>query len=189
MTLTAAAKIELIEAALAGGKYRTLQKQLRELRDAQQIILQRYLSDSYESLKEEAQRLIDELRPIAEAQDAIEIVEQKTDEVLASLPTEVIANNSGVDDHCSDTEAHRDATTKSELPEKLKSDCTELTDQQISYLNNLDPCAIYRNMTQENAVRLAPGTYDTWRDVQEILGVSTLPRHIARQKYGYSSAV
>lgn len=94
MTLTAAAKIELIETALADGKYRTLQKQLRELRDAQQIIIQHYLSDSHESLKAEAQRLIDELRMIAETQDAIETVKQKTDEVLAPSPTGTVANNS-----------------------------------------------------------------------------------------------
>lgn len=189
MTLTAAAKIELIEAALADSKYRTLQKQLRELRDAQQITLQRYLSDSHESLKEEAQRIILELKPIAETQNAT--VEQKTDEVLVSLPAGTIANNSDFDNRTSNTETPQDAdaTTKSELPETLKSGYTKLTDQQTNYLNNLDPMEIYRNMTQENAVRLAPGTYDKWRDVQEILGVPTLSRHIARQKYGYSSVV
>lgn len=120
MTLTAAAKIELIETALADGKYRTLQKQLRELRDAQQIILQRYLSDSHESLKEEAQRLIDELRPIAETQNAIETAEQRTDKVLASLPTETIANNLNFGNLTSDTEVPQDATTTVE--QKLESE-------------------------------------------------------------------
>ncbi len=94
MTLTAAAKIELIETALANGKYRTLQKQLKALRDEQQIILQGYLSDSHEALKAEAQRIILELKPITEAETQGETttatVEQKADEVLASLPTEIV---------------------------------------------------------------------------------------------------
>lgn len=92
MTLTAAAKIELIEIALADGKYRTLQKQLRELRDAQEIRIEHYLSDSHESLKAEAQRIILELKPIAQAQN--ETVDQKIDEVLASLPAGTIVDNS-----------------------------------------------------------------------------------------------
>jgi hypothetical protein len=139
MALSAAAKIELIETALADGKYRTLQKQLRELRDAQQIILQRYLSDSHESLKAESQRIILELKPIVETQDAIETVEeksgvddighkelnvqvkepsshkasgvladfldtltkqgQKISEVISSLPTGTIVDNSDFGDH------------------------------------------------------------------------------------------
>jgi len=63
MTLTAAAKIELIETTLADGKYRTLQKQLKELKDAEQITTRCYLSNSHELLKAEAQRIILELKP------------------------------------------------------------------------------------------------------------------------------
>lgn len=107
MTLSAATKIELIEIALADGKYRTLQKQLRYLRNTQQIIVQRYLNDSHESLKAEAQRLIDELRPIA------------TDETLASLPTETIANNSDFNDCTSDTAVPQDVTT---VEQKLETE-------------------------------------------------------------------
>jgi hypothetical protein len=100
MTLTPAAKIELIEAALADGKYRTLQKQLRQLRDAQEIRLKGYLSDSHESLKAEAQRIILELKPIAETQDATltATVERKVKKVLASLPAGTITNNSDFGD-------------------------------------------------------------------------------------------
>ena len=71
MTLSAAAKIELIETALADGKYRTLQKQLRYLRNTQQITIQGYLSDTHESLKAEAKRIIESLKPIAKTQDAV----------------------------------------------------------------------------------------------------------------------
>ena len=65
----------------------------------------------------------------------------------------------------------------------------EKAHQQAEYLMNADPMGIYRDMTQENAVRLAPGTYDKWREVQEKLGNPSLPRHIARQKYGYTSDI
>lgn len=100
MTLSAATKVELIEIALADGKYRTLQKQLKELRDAQEIRLECYLSDSHESLRAEAQRIIVELKPIAEIQDETitATVERKVKKVLASLPVRTITNNSDFGD-------------------------------------------------------------------------------------------
>jgi hypothetical protein len=98
MTLTAAAKIELIEIALADGKYRTLQKKLRYLRNTQQITIQGYLSDSHESLKAEAQRIILELKQIAETQDTIPTLERKVKKVLASLPADTIVDNSDFSD-------------------------------------------------------------------------------------------
>lgn len=53
---------------------------------------------------------------------------------------------------------------------------TDQKAQQLAeYLATVDPMGVYRMMTQENAVRLAPGTYDKWRDVQEKLGNPSLP--------------
>lgn len=96
--MTAAAKIDWIQEALDSGNYRTLQRQLKALRDAQMVRIEICLNASYKELKAQAERLIAALKPIAETQDVIEIVEQKIDKVRASLPEGTIANNS---DFCS----------------------------------------------------------------------------------------
>lgn len=138
--MTAATKVQKLENAIANG-YRALQIQLRDLRDAQLIMIEVSLNVNFEVLKAEAQRLIDAYKPIVETGNAIATNEEK-------------------------------ATAEQRKQE---------------YLNNADPMGIYRNMTQENAVMLAPGTYETWRDIQEELGQPSLPRHIARQKYNYAT--
>jgi hypothetical protein len=70
-----------------------------------------------------------------------------------------------------------------------RSTVEQKAQQHAEYLMNVDPMGIYCDMTQKNAVRLAPGTYETWRDIQDVLGKPSLPRHIARQKYGYTSEI
>lgn len=92
--MTAAAKIEWIQEALNSGNYRTLQRQLKALRDAQMVRIEISLNGSYKELKAQAERLIARLKPIAETQDEIATVEQKIDKVLASLPTGTIVDNS-----------------------------------------------------------------------------------------------
>lgn len=103
MTLTAAATIDLIETALADGGYRTLQKQLKALRDEQQVIIERSLNNNYESLKAEAQRIIESLKPLClpEMTETFETVEPTEAEiykadfeaVVASLPLLTVVTN------------------------------------------------------------------------------------------------
>lgn len=118
MTLKAAAEIiKLIETALAHGGYRVLQKQLKELRDAQEIRIEGYLSDCHDFLKAEAQRLINEFNAIAviaksepesiepesvELEQPIaltetEIYKEQLEAVVASVPVYTVVTNHDFD--------------------------------------------------------------------------------------------
>lgn len=90
---SSAAKIATLETAIAEG-YRALQSKLKDFQEKKIVHLQVKLNSSFAVLKAEAERIIESYRPYTKPQDAIETVEQKTDEVVASLPSGIIVNNS-----------------------------------------------------------------------------------------------
>lgn len=114
-----AAKIVTLETAIAE-RYRTLQSKLKDFQEKKIVYLQVKLNSSFAVLKAEAERIIESYRLIAETQDAIETVEQKTDEVLASLPTRTITQTSDFADLTSNTEIPQDATATME--QKLETE-------------------------------------------------------------------
>lgn len=90
--LTPETKIELLQNAIREG-YRELKAQLKDLRDGKHLTLQIKLTAPFEALVNEAHRLIEELKPIAEIDKETATTEEKLTKVLASLPTGTIKDN------------------------------------------------------------------------------------------------
>lgn len=91
--MTATTTTEKLTTAIANG-YRALQAQFKALRDENLITLQVKLNSSFEVLRDEAERLIESYRPIADTEAAIAADAQKIEKIVASLPASVITNNS-----------------------------------------------------------------------------------------------
>ena len=91
--MTATTTTEKLTTAIANG-YRALQAQFKALRDENLITLQVKLNSSFEVLKDEAERLIESYRSIADTEAAIAADAKKMQTIVASLPAKVITNNS-----------------------------------------------------------------------------------------------
>lgn len=90
--MTATTTTEKLTTAIANG-YRALQAQFKALRDENLITLQVKLNSSFEVLKDEAERLIESYRSIADTEAAIAADAKKMQTIVASLPAKVITNN------------------------------------------------------------------------------------------------
>ena len=91
--MTATTTTKKLTTAIANG-YRALQAQFKALRDENLITLQVKLNSSFEVLKDEAERLIESYRSIADTEAAIAADAKKMQTIVASLPAKVITNNS-----------------------------------------------------------------------------------------------
>lgn len=92
--MTATTTTEKLTTAIANG-YRALQAQFKALRDENLITLQVKLNSSFEILRDEAERLIESYRPIADTEAVRSTADaQKIEKIVASLPASVIINNS-----------------------------------------------------------------------------------------------